>query len=546
MTTYYLLLGATAMLVVIGLVMVLSASSVDVAVADDDSSYTVFLRPAALRRHRRDRRGSSPAGSPVRVVEAARRARARSGRCCCRSLVFTPLGVDRQRQPQLDRPRAGCSVQPSEFAKLGLVLVGAAVLASKRRQLGRAACTSSCRCLVPVGGRRCSGSCSSATTSAPRWSLLGDHRARVLFAAGVPTRCSSSPARRAGRARRRAMVAHQRQPDGPHLDLARRRQRRPRRRRLPAAATASTPSPTAAGGASASAPAGRSGSGCPRRTTTSSSRSSARSSACPARSWCSACSRRSRWPATGSSRAPTTSSSASPPPASWRGSLGPGDHQHRRGHRRCCRSSACRCRWSPPAGRPSSTTLFGARHAAVVRPQRAGLPEALLDHAVAWSRRSLAVLPAPSGDVADADERRDPSSVLLAGGGTAGHVSPLLALADCLRRRDPDVRITALGTETGLESRLVPGARLPAAHHPQGAAAAPPDGRPAAAARQPARAPSSRPARPSTRPAPRSSSASAATSRPRPTSPPGAARVPDRRPRAERPARPGQPARAPG
>ncbi|SDO80836.1 UDP-N-acetylglucosamine-N-acetylmuramylpentapeptide N-acetylglucosamine transferase [Pedococcus dokdonensis] len=49
-----------------------------------------------------------------------------------------------------------------------------------------------------------------------------------------------------------------------------------------------------------------------------------------------------------------------------------------------------------------------------------------------------------------------PSSVLLAGGGTAGHVSPLLALADCLRRRDPEVRVTALGTETGLEARLVP------------------------------------------------------------------------------------------
>lgn len=49
-----------------------------------------------------------------------------------------------------------------------------------------------------------------------------------------------------------------------------------------------------------------------------------------------------------------------------------------------------------------------------------------------------------------------PSSVLLAGGGTAGHVSPLLALADCLRRRDPDIVITALGTEAGLEARLVP------------------------------------------------------------------------------------------
>lgn len=47
-------------------------------------------------------------------------------------------------------------------------------------------------------------------------------------------------------------------------------------------------------------------------------------------------------------------------------------------------------------------------------------------------------------------------SVLLAGGGSAGHVSPLLALADCLRRRDPGTMITALGTAEGLEARLVP------------------------------------------------------------------------------------------
>ncbi len=48
------------------------------------------------------------------------------------------------------------------------------------------------------------------------------------------------------------------------------------------------------------------------------------------------------------------------------------------------------------------------------------------------------------------------TSVLLAGGGSAGHVSPLLALADALRRRDPDIRITTLGTVQGLEQRLVP------------------------------------------------------------------------------------------
>ena len=46
--------------------------------------------------------------------------------------------------------------------------------------------------------------------------------------------------------------------------------------------------------------------------------------------------------------------------------------------------------------------------------------------------------------------------VVLAGGGTAGHVEPALALADALRRRDPAIGITALGTATGLEARLVP------------------------------------------------------------------------------------------
>lgn len=54
-----------------------------------------------------------------------------------------------------------------------------------------------------------------------------------------------------------------------------------------------------------------------------------------------------------------------------------------------------------------------------------------------------------------------PRSVLLAGGGSAGHVSPLLALADALRRRWPDVLVTALGTETGLETRLVPARGYP-------------------------------------------------------------------------------------
>ena len=49
-----------------------------------------------------------------------------------------------------------------------------------------------------------------------------------------------------------------------------------------------------------------------------------------------------------------------------------------------------------------------------------------------------------------------PTRILLAGGGSAGHVSPLLSLADALTRREPEARIVALGTATGLEARLVP------------------------------------------------------------------------------------------
>jgi UDP-N-acetylglucosamine--N-acetylmuramyl-(pentapeptide) pyrophosphoryl-undecaprenol N-acetylglucosamine transferase len=53
-----------------------------------------------------------------------------------------------------------------------------------------------------------------------------------------------------------------------------------------------------------------------------------------------------------------------------------------------------------------------------------------------------------------------PVSVVLAGGGTGGHIEPMLALADALRRRadgaDGAPRITCLGTARGMETRLVP------------------------------------------------------------------------------------------
>ncbi len=51
--------------------------------------------------------------------------------------------------------------------------------------------------------------------------------------------------------------------------------------------------------------------------------------------------------------------------------------------------------------------------------------------------------------------------VLLAGGGSAGHTSPLLATADALRRLDGSIEITAMGTARGLETRVVPAAGYP-------------------------------------------------------------------------------------
>ena len=67
---------------------------------------------------------------------------------------------------------------------------------------------------------------------------------------------------------------------------------------------------------------------------------------------------------------------------------------------------------------------------------------------------------------------------LLAGGGTAGHVNPLLATADEIRARNPEDEVLVLGTAEGLEARLVPLRgyelsgipRLPFPRRPNGAA----------------------------------------------------------------------------
>ncbi len=46
--------------------------------------------------------------------------------------------------------------------------------------------------------------------------------------------------------------------------------------------------------------------------------------------------------------------------------------------------------------------------------------------------------------------------IMLSGGGTGGHIYPALAIARAVRQKYPDVRIGYIGTENGLESRIVP------------------------------------------------------------------------------------------
>lgn len=46
--------------------------------------------------------------------------------------------------------------------------------------------------------------------------------------------------------------------------------------------------------------------------------------------------------------------------------------------------------------------------------------------------------------------------VIMSGGGTGGHIYPALAIADEIKRRHPDAEILFVGTERGMEKRIVP------------------------------------------------------------------------------------------
>ncbi|GAB3689305.1 putative lipid II flippase FtsW [Angustibacter aerolatus] len=133
-TTYYLLLGATLCLLVIGLVMVLSASSVT-SLTKTGSSFTTFKSQAVF----------AALGVPLMLVASRLSLRTwqRLGwgmvvaTVVAQALVFSPLGVEVNGNRNWIE-LAGQRLQPSEGLKLALVVWGATVLCRKRALLDRA------------------------------------------------------------------------------------------------------------------------------------------------------------------------------------------------------------------------------------------------------------------------------------------------------------------------------------------------------------------------------------------------------------------------
>ncbi|MBB2890599.1 putative lipid II flippase FtsW [Flexivirga oryzae] len=128
---YYLLLGSTAMLLLFGLVMVLSASSVTSYQASG-SSYTVFKNQALF------------AGIGVVVALIASRVSVRAWKWLAlpafvlavllQMAVFSPLGLTVQGNRNWIG-FGGFTIQPSEAGKIAIILVAAMILTRKRKVL---------------------------------------------------------------------------------------------------------------------------------------------------------------------------------------------------------------------------------------------------------------------------------------------------------------------------------------------------------------------------------------------------------------------------
>ena len=130
LSTYYLLIGSAGMLLVIGLVMVLSASSVG-AMSKQGDPYAVFANQARYAVV-----GLGFAWIAARIpVELWKRAAVPLllGATTLQLLVFTPLGFEVN--GNRNWLRLGIQLQPSELGKLGIILFAATVFSAKRRLL---------------------------------------------------------------------------------------------------------------------------------------------------------------------------------------------------------------------------------------------------------------------------------------------------------------------------------------------------------------------------------------------------------------------------
>jgi len=188
-TSYYLILGATTALLLIGLVMVLSASMVT-SYKDDGSSYAVFLNQARFA-----------AIGLVGAFLAARLSITWWKRLAVPSLlvavvlqalVFVPsLGLSKGGNRNWLKLTSTLSLQPSELTKIGLVLVGALVLANKRASLGRVS-HAVIPYLVPIAAVTI-GLVLAGHDLGTALVLIGIVGA-VMFAAGVPARLFAAAA----------------------------------------------------------------------------------------------------------------------------------------------------------------------------------------------------------------------------------------------------------------------------------------------------------------------------------------------------------------
>jgi len=180
-TTYYLLVCVTVALVVFGLIMVLSASSI-VSIDQTKSAYTIFLSQAMF----------AVVGT-IALVVASRLSVVAWKRLALpilavafalQLLVLSPLGTNVGGNQNWIRI-AGITIQPSEIIKVGLVLSGALILSAKRKHLH-----SFSHVLVPYLVPLAAASIGVVVLGHDLGTvlILGAIVGGVLFAAGIPLR----------------------------------------------------------------------------------------------------------------------------------------------------------------------------------------------------------------------------------------------------------------------------------------------------------------------------------------------------------------------